>query len=153
MRRLLRTLRRDQDGAAIIELAIVAPVLATLTIGVIDMSNAFSRKLALEQATQRAIEKVMQTTGDVTVETTISSEAASQANVPEEQVTVTHRMECDGIEMADYNADECADGEIEARYIMVTVTDGYDPMFPITFGALNEDGEYQVTATAGMRTQ
>ena len=34
-----------------------------MTIGVVDISNAFGRKLTLEQAAQRAIEKIMQTTG------------------------------------------------------------------------------------------
>jgi Flp pilus assembly protein TadG len=151
--RLRAKLARDERGAAIIELAMVAPVLALMTIGVVDMSNAFSRKLALEQATQRAVEKVMQTTGDVTVEATIQGEAAAQAGVPASQVTVTHRMECNSVEMPDYNLSECAEGEIEGRYIIVTVTDGYEPMFPIHFGTLNADGKYAISATAGMRTQ
>ena len=33
-----------------------------MAIGIVDMSNAFSRKLTLEQGAQRAIEKIMQTT-------------------------------------------------------------------------------------------
>ena len=45
-----------------IELALVAPVLALMVIGIVDMSNAFSRKLALEQGAQRASRKIMQTT-------------------------------------------------------------------------------------------
>jgi len=53
---------RNDRGAAIIELALVAPVLALMTIGIVDMSNAYSRKLGLEQGAQRAIEKIMQTT-------------------------------------------------------------------------------------------
>src|SRR5687768_7294573 len=68
MIRRLSSLRRDERGAAIIELAIVAPVLALLTIGVVDMANGFATKLKLEQAAQRAIEKVMQTTGNGTSE-------------------------------------------------------------------------------------
>ena len=53
-----RTIRLDQRGAAVIELALVAPILAVMIIGVVDMSNGYSRKLALEQGSQRAIEKV-----------------------------------------------------------------------------------------------
>ena len=73
-------LSRDKRGAVIIELAIVAPVLALMAIGVIDLSNAYSRKLALEQGAQRAIEKIMQTTADTTVEATLTNEALCQVN-------------------------------------------------------------------------
>ncbi|MDP9085899.1 MAG: pilus assembly protein, partial [Pseudomonadota bacterium] len=81
MKRLpVRRLAASERGAVIIELAIVAPVMAMLAIGVVDMSNAFSRKLALEQGAQRAIEKIMQTTDDTTVEATLASEAVCQVN-------------------------------------------------------------------------
>ena len=75
MIRLARSLRSDDNGAAIIELALVAPVLALMTIGTVDMANAFGCKLRLEQAAQRSIEKVMQTTGELSVEGTITQEA------------------------------------------------------------------------------
>ena len=68
MRRFLSQLSATSAASATIELALYAPMLALLTIGVVDMSNAFGRKLALEQAAQRAIEKVMQTSADTTVE-------------------------------------------------------------------------------------
>ena len=79
-RPVLHTLARDQRGAAIIELALIAPVFALMTIGIVDMSNAYSRKLALEQGAHRAIEKIMQTTEDSTVELTLANEAVCQVN-------------------------------------------------------------------------
>ncbi len=48
----------DDRAAAIIELALIAPVLALATIGIVDMANAYSKKLALEQGAQRAIERL-----------------------------------------------------------------------------------------------
>ena len=51
-----------------------------MVVGIVDMSNAFSRKLALEQGAQRAIEKIMQTTADDTVEDTFKNEAVCQVN-------------------------------------------------------------------------
>ena len=73
-------LAADQGGAAVIELALIAPVLALTVIGVVDMSNAYSRKLALEQGAQRAVEKIMQTTETSTVENTLTTEAVCQVN-------------------------------------------------------------------------
>jgi len=162
---LVRKLRDDKRGVATIELALFAPVLATMIIGVVDMSNAYSRKLACEQAAQRAIEKVMQTTGEETPEQTIIDEASAQANVPAENVTVSYRLECDQVYVEDYDA-ECDTGETEARYIEVEVKDVYEPMFPLHFASYavdnDDDGDgpdldgadgYPISAKAGMRTQ
>ena len=170
------SLARDKRGAAVIELALVAPVLAALTIGVVDMSNAVSRKLELEQGAQRAIEMVMQTTEDDTVEGALKTEVVCQVNGTNEDgtcksspitaanVTVTFRLECTnggGTITAQTNTDgalfdalTCAVGTVrEARYLNVAVTDRYTPMFPVHFAGLNGDGTYHLSATAGMRTQ
>jgi len=164
MIRLLRSLRRDNSGTALIEFAFVAPVLALLTVGVVDMSNAFGRKLMLEQAAQRSIEKIMQTTGEQTVENTIANEAVCQFNgtnsngtcktapITTANVTVTHRLECDGV--VTVNADDmCGTNETESRWIQVRVEDDYEPMFPLHFSGVSSDGKYHISAIAGMRTE
>ena len=170
-------LAADERGAAIIELALVAPVLALMAIGLVDMSNAFSRKLALEQGAQRAIEKIMQTTEVDTVEGTLKTEAVCQVNgtnsdgtcktspITASNVTVTYRLECmdsaGGItaqtstDSATFDAFTCGGGTVkDARYIEVGVTDKYTPMFPIHFYSYNGgDGTYHLSAKAGMRTE
>src|SRR3982750_3480101 len=70
----------NNRGAAVIEMALVAPVLALGVIGIVDVSNAYSRKLALEQGAQRAVEKIMDTTENTTVETTLANEVQCQVN-------------------------------------------------------------------------
>ncbi len=148
------SLRRiaDDRGAAVIELALLAPILALMTIGIIDVSQAFGRKLALEQAAQRAVEKVMQTTGNTTPEGTIKAEAASQAGISQDDVTVVYRLECNGTAEADFNT-ECDPAETEARYLMVTVAGSYTPMFPTHYFGSSADGIFHMSATAGVRTQ
>jgi len=160
--RRIATLIREQRGAAIIELAMVAPVLALMTIGVVDLSNGFGRKLRLEQAAQRSIEKVMQTTGVLTVEDTIAAEAVCQYNGTNEDgtcktaplttanVTVTHRLECDGTLTTN---PDCAANEKESRWIQVTVSDDYTPMFPVHFTGIDAGNKYHIQAVAGMRTE
>ena len=177
MRAYLSNLRTDARGAAIIELALVAPILALTVIGIVDMSNAYSRKLALEQGAQRAIEKVMQTTEEDTVQGTLTTEAVCQVNglntdgtcktspISASNVTVSWRLECtDAVSGAvttqtstDADAFDlmtCGTGAKEARYLQVAVTDKYSPMFPIHFASFTSgDGTYHLSATAGMRTQ
>jgi Flp pilus assembly protein TadG len=171
---MFRTLKlfADDRGAAIIELALIAPIFALMTIGVVDMSNAYSRKLQAEQGAQRAVEKIMQTTQDDTVENTLKQEVKCQINggsppcagrITDADVTVTWRLECTsgGAISAQTATDPTTFdtlfcpvvGSTEARYIQVTVNDKYTPMFPIHFAAFNGDGTYHLSATAGMRTQ
>lgn len=169
-------LLQSERGAAIIELAMVAPFLALAMIGLVDMSNAYTRKLALEQGAQRAIEKVMQTTGTDTVENTIKNEAVCQVDgvntdgtcksspITTSDVTVTYRLECTdsggtitsqtSTDSDTFDGYTCPTGTAtEAKYISVHLTDKYTPIFPIHFSSFNGDGTYHLAATAGMRTK
>lgn len=175
MIRPLIKLAREERGAAVIELALIAPILAILIMGVTDVSIAYGRRLELEQAVQRSIEKVMQTTGDTTVAGTIQKEAVCQINgtnpdgtcasgrLSTSEVTVNYRLECtDGSgtltaqETADadtFDGYACANPtDTEARYIMATAVDTYTPMFKVHFGT-GPDGVYDLSATAGVRVQ
>ena len=153
MLRSIRNLLRDRRGSAAVELALLAPFLGLMVVGVVDMSNAYGRKLVLEQSVQRSIEKVMQTTVDTTVDQTIVDEAAEAAGVLKSQVTLDFWLECDGARQADYNLNECSSTQTEARYIVVSILDKYRPMFPIHFSGIDSDGTYHITATSGIRTR
>lgn len=174
MIRRIRSCVGDRRGSVTVELALIAPILAVMVIGITDISIGYGRNLEIEQAAQRAIEKVMQTTGSTTVADTIEKEAVCQVNgtnadgtcktgrLTAANVTVTYRLECvkaDGTRTAstksdavEFDALACEGGETEERYMSVTVTDTYDPVFPMPYGS-GADGKYSLSATAGMRTQ
>ena len=171
--KLAQRLLGDRRGAAVIELALAAPVLAIMISGVADISIAYGRELELEQGVQRSIERVMQTTGEDTVEATIVDEAVCQVNgrisntscytspLAASDVTVKYRMECTDVggTMTPYETNDsttfsgwnCTGTDKEARYIGVTATEEYTPIFPIHF-LTGSDGKYHLSATAGMRT-
>jgi Flp pilus assembly protein TadG len=175
----LRTARlfANERGAAVIEMALVAPVLALGVIGIVDVSNAYSKKLALEQGAQRAIEKIMNTTENATVESTLATEVICQVNgtstsgsmttcnsspITASNVTVTWRLDCtigttttsqSTTSSATYDGYLTACTGAKAGYVQVTVTDKYSPLFPIHFAAFNtSDSTYHLSATAGTRT-
>jgi len=155
----------------------VAPVLALTVIGIVDLSNAYSRKLALEQGAQRAIEKIMQTTETSTVQNTLTTEAVCQVNgmnadntcktspINASNVTVTYRLECKDAtgtivstnsttDSTSFDALSCDPSQREQRYLEVRLTDTYAPLFPIHFLSFDtSSGGYPISATAGMRTQ
>jgi Flp pilus assembly protein TadG len=149
----LRTLARDERGASIIEMAMVLPVLATLLVGMVDISRAYSFKLQLEQAAQRSIEKVQQYRTTSSTFTTLQTEAATAAGVPATDVVVDYWLECNGTRAGTYDS-TCTSGQTYARYITVRITKKFSPMFGTRFfpGA-NTDGTYTIDAQAGLRTQ
>ncbi|MEP6982741.1 MAG: TadE/TadG family type IV pilus assembly protein [Sphingomicrobium sp.] len=177
IRQSFTNLRADARGAAVIELALIAPILALTVIGVVDMSNAYSRKLALEQGAHRAIEKIMQTTDVDTVEDTLANEALCQVNglntngtcktspITLSDVTITWRLECydaggtmtaqTSTSTTTFDSYVCGTGTVkEARYVEIALTDKYTPMFPVHFASFTSgDGTYHLSATAGMRTE
>ena len=180
MHRFASQLAGNNRGAAVIEMALVAPIFALTVIGIVDMSNAYSRKLAAEQGAQRAIEKIMQTTEMDTVANTLKTEAVCQVNglntngtckttpITTSDVTVTYRLECKNVttggieavytttDVTTHDNTDCPSPatQRQQRYLEVRVNDKYTPMFPIRFASFTSaDGTYHVSATAGMRTQ
>ena len=171
----MRKLLRDNRATAVIELALIAPLVALTVVGIADLSNAFTRKLGLEQGAQRAIEKIMQTTEDNTVEGTLAVEAVCQVNgtnadgtcktspITTSNVTVTYRQDCidtstsavtstTTTNASTFDTWTCGAGSKKSDYISVTVLDKYTPMFPVHFSSYDPDGTYHISATAGMRT-
>lgn len=158
----LKQLAQDNSGAAVIELALAAPILAAMVIGVSDISTAYGKKLELEQAAQRAIEKVMQTTGADTPENTIKTEAVCQFNgtntdgtcktapLTTANVTVTYSLTCDGAATA-YTSD-CTGTQVEVRYITASILYKWTPTFNFHFGT-QSDGTYHLDGSAGVRVQ
>ena len=55
MRGALRRLPNDERGVAAIELAMIAPVLALVMLGSLDLARAIATKISLEQAANRAM--------------------------------------------------------------------------------------------------
>lgn len=146
-------LARDERGASIIELALVAPILATLLIGMVDLSRAYSRKLMLEQAAQRAIEKIQQYQSTTSTYGTLQTEAAAAAGVPTSDVAIDFWLECDGTRAANYNS-VCSSGQTYGRWVQVDVTGTFTPMFRVRrWLGSNADGTFTIHGKAGMRTQ
>ncbi len=163
MMRWFGPLSRDERGASIIEMALVAPFLATLVIGMIDISRGYSAKLQLEQAAQRAIEKAMQgMQGDESTDIfeSLKAEAAATADVDENDVTVRYWLECNGVSQnsnpanmaADYEK-VCPGGQYYSRHLNVTIEKVYTPMFQVRWLGSNPDGSFDLVGEAGLRVQ
>lgn len=146
-------LARDDRGASLVELALVAPIMASLLIGMVDLSRAYSHKLKLEQAAQRAIEKVQQYQTATSTYGTLRAEAAAAAGVPSGNVTIDYWLECNGVRAATYES-VCSSGQVYARWVQVDVTGTFTPLFPSKrYPGANANGTFTLHGIAGMRTQ
>ena len=146
-------LAKDDRGASIIELALVAPVIASLLVGMVDLSRAYSYKLQLEQAAQRAIEKVQQYQTTTSTYGTLQTEAATAAGVPTSNVAIDYWLECNGTRATSYDS-VCPDGQTYGRWVTVTVTGTFTPMFRSKYyPRANANGTFTIQGKTGMRTQ
>jgi Flp pilus assembly protein TadG len=159
MRLPFRNLSCDESGASVIEMGLLLPVMATVVIGVADVSRAYSQKLILEQAAYRAIEKVQQYYATESTYNTLKNEvvtaatAAGFTDVTASNVTVDYWLECNGARQSTYDMN-CSSGQVQARWISVDVTHKFSPMFAWRrFPGANSDGSYTLHGRAGLRTQ
>lgn len=155
----LRNLSADDRGTALIEMALATPIFAAVLMGMVDLSRAYSERLQLEQATQRAIEKVFNNQTDGTSYNTLKAEAVSAAQdagyttVTTSNVTIDYWLECNGARQTNYS-DNCPDGQLYARYINVAITKRFAPIFGTRyFPGANADGTFTLKSDAGIRTQ
>jgi Flp pilus assembly protein TadG len=161
MIRRLRALREDVRGSTIVELAIVAPILATFVIGMTDFSRGYSLKLQVEQAAQRSIEKAMQGKKKLSLYQTLKAEAAAAADVAESAVTVKYWLECNGVSQntstatmdSDFENKVCGSGQTYARYVTVSIDKTFTPLFSTKWAGSNADGTYTINGKAGLRVQ
>ena len=164
MRHDLLKLARDDRGTSIIELGLLAPILATLVIGMTDISMAFSEKLKLEQVAQRAIEKAMQgMQGDDSTDifNTLKAEAAAAAGVSESAVTVRYWLECNSVSQntsastmqADYEKVCANSSQVYSRHLNVSIQKNFTPTFSVRWLGSNSDGTFTLSGEAGMRVQ
>ena len=156
----LSNLFRDKRGTSVIEMALVAPILASMVIGMTDLSRGYAAKLKLEQAAQRAIEKAMNGDKETALFETLEDEAVAAAGVSASDVEVRYWLECDGVSQntspstmeSDYEK-VCADGASYARYVNVRIEKTYTPMFSTTWLGANSDGTFTLVGEAGVRVQ
>lgn len=158
IKRLAR-LGADESGTSIIEMALLAPILATMMVGMVDLGSAYSAKLKLVQGAQRAVEKIQRFGIGVEGKTDVASlkaEAADGAGIEVAKVVVTSWLECtstEGTVTTKAYDGECATGEAFARTVQIDAEGTYTPMFTLKWAGANANGTFTLNGKAGIRVQ
>lgn len=128
LRSKLARFRRDSHGTAVVETAIIAPVLALLALGTYDLSQMVARQHDLQGgATDLEGIILAVANGQATNVQTISDVLADTLELQPDQVQVVKKFRCGTTEaLVDLSSDCEVDEEI-ATYVQVTLTDTYAP--------------------------
>ncbi|MEO7564481.1 MAG: TadE/TadG family type IV pilus assembly protein [Sphingomicrobium sp.] len=149
----LSRLARDERGNSFVEMALAAPLFAALLVGTVDISRAYAARIELEQAAQRATEKVQASIYVETDNATLKTEAETAAGSGS-TATVTSWLQCGSSASKLSYSGTCADGETLARYVQVGITKSYTPLFSARiFANKNSNGTVPLTGKSGVRVQ
>lgn len=125
---LLQRLGRDRRGTSSVELAMLAPFFAMMTLGTVDAARAVSEKVRLQQAASRSIEMVSSGGLDSDAYNGLKAEAATAANVSQDNVTTDTWLECDRVRQPSSTTD-CTGTQEIGRYASVVINGTYVPWF------------------------
>lgn len=149
----MRHLGADKRAVAIIEMALTAPFLALLIVGLVDTSRYAAAKLKAQQAVNRGLELSMMGGGSVP-SSEIQQQAAAQAGVALNEVTVTKFLECSGT-TTDWSL-SCSSEQESARFTRIQIATGFEPIFAyssMTKFFFNSDGRIVISVAGVIRIQ
>jgi len=149
----LHRLGRDERGNSFVEMALIAPVFAALLVSTADISRAYAARIELEQAAQRATERVQAIQYVEADKTTLKADAEEAAGTGA-TATVTDWLQCGTSTTKKSYSDTCADGEVMARYVQVSIAKTYTPLFTKSvFKDRTSAGKVPLVGTSGVRVQ
>jgi Flp pilus assembly protein TadG len=146
----INRLRRHRAGNSAVELALLAPLLATGMFAAYDLAVGFSRRLDLVAAADRTA-SLATAPGQVKASYAfLKSEAVAAANMPGATATVGNWLERAGTKQQP-SATLCAGGVEYSRYVSVSITAPYRPTF--NYGGLIDANGIMLNGSATVRIQ
>lgn len=150
---MIGSLLRCERGNSFIEMALAAPLMAALLMGMVDISRAVSEKLLVVQVAQRTIERVQRSKFQPSDSAALKTEAEAAAGNGA-TATVSAWLECGSSTAKLSYTGTCSAGEAYARFVNVSITKPFTPMFGTKyFPGANADGSFTFGGTAGVRVQ
>lgn len=151
---MMRSLLNCERGNSFIEMALALPMFVTILVGMVDISRGVSEKLQIVQAAQRTVELVQRgkfSEADIPALEADAETAAGQGS----DATMSAWLECgSSTTRLPYTGGSCSGGEPYARYVGLSITKRFTPMFGTEyFPGANPDGTFTLAGTAGVRTQ
>lgn len=156
------SLLRDDRGVSVIEFGFLVPILAFMLLGMLDLANGYTRKMAVENAVARAMEKVSVLAVQDDYNFLKAEVVNAYPSVTASSVIVEPYAMCDTTKMPTFRS-ECgfrADATPEeiSRYVRLRVEHRWTPTF--NWGAFGlriyktgSDGKVPLNVETQLRVQ
>lgn len=95
--RAIRRITGDRAGTAIVETAIIMPVLIMLSLGFIDLTRAVVFKLGLKQDVQTGAAFVLANYPNTPSDSQIQTQISNASGLPASQITITRWTDCNSV--------------------------------------------------------
>lgn len=146
LRNVARRLRQCPRGAMAIETAVVAPVLAVLSIGTFEVGTAVSRQQELQSGASEAESIILAAAGGTGTESDdIELVIEESLGLDADQVSLEQRFRCNDAEEMELAAADCGTTTPIYRYVRLEITDSYTPVWA-NFG-VGEAFTYEIERT------
>jgi Flp pilus assembly protein TadG len=125
---LLRRLKRDERGAGAVEFALLVPVLALVTAGLVDTSRLIVQSMQLKAAAQAGADYALRSGWDE-AKVERAATAASPAIATTATAAATKGCIAGGT-INDTTAATCPGGATAGTFVRVSAQAAYRPLFP-----------------------
>lgn len=126
----MKSFFKNQDGIAAVEFALIAPILVTLFIGVVDMGLYINDKIKLEMTARSAAEYLIISRDEDGVDENIVSPYYLGMSTPPHTIETELVCECEDGAAIDCIDDICEDvGDYKRRFYNVSLTKTHNTLF------------------------
>lgn len=128
LRGLIQRVLRDDDGAMVIETAIVAPVLVLMSLGAYQVSGVVARETELQSAASEASAIALAAAPDTSAKrTTVKNVIMASTGLTADKVTISEVFRCDSETTYVNSATTCNSGDVRSRFVKIVLSDTYTP--------------------------
>jgi hypothetical protein len=126
----INRLRRCSRGAMAVETAVVAPVLALMSIGTVEIGTMVSRQQELQSGASEAESIILAAAGGTGTDSdTIEEVIEESLGLPDEQVSLEQRFRCNVENELRSDASACSTTAPIYRYVRLELSDSYTPVW------------------------
>jgi len=155
-----KALASDERGLGLIEIAALAPFLALLAVGVIDITGAVTKRVKIQYAVSRTVELAaahglqQSKTADAYDFDFYKQHAATAAGISADQVSTDFWLECGSAGVRQpASVKLCPVGQTSAQYLKLIVNSSFTPMFSIRALGGAVGSSYTIVTEAAVRVQ
>ena len=131
VRALSRSFVRCLRAAVAVELALLAPVLALMLVGVIDFGGAVYERMQLTSAARAGVQFAIQSVENADDEAGILLAVQNAGSLDDANVTITTTQFCGCADGAEIDCDGTCGGDLKpGTYVSITVVEKFSTIFP-----------------------